>query len=109
MKEIEFFVVLSTCGSIAEAERIGRALVDESLAACVNVVPGLRSIYRWNDAIQSDEEVLMIVKTTAACLEAVRERLVALHPYELPEVVALPVADGHHPYLAWVATATRTP
>jgi len=109
MKHREFFLILSTCGSTADAERIGHALVDESLAACVNVVPGLRSIYRWDDAIQSDEEVLMIVKTTAARLEAARERLVALHPYELPEVVALPVADGHHPYLAWVATATRTP
>jgi len=109
MKENEFFVLLSTCGSASDAERIGRTPVEESLAACVNVVPGLRSIYRWNDMIQSDEEVPMIVKTTAACLAAARERLVELHPFELPEVVALAVADGHHPYLAWVASATRTP
>jgi periplasmic divalent cation tolerance protein len=109
MKENEFFVLLSTCGGVADAERIGRTLVEESLAACVNVLPGVRSIYRWNDAIQSDEEALMIVKTTAARLAAARERLVALHPYDTPEVVALPVADGHHPYLAWVASATRTP
>jgi len=109
MNNKEFFVLLSTCPDVATAERLGRALVEASLAACVNVLPGVRSIYRWNDAVQSDEEALMIVKTTAACLAAARERLVELHPYEVPEVVALAVADGHHAYLAWVASATRTP
>ena len=109
MKYKDIFVVLSTCPDAATAERLGRALVEASLAACVNVLPGVRSIYCWNEAVQSDEEALMIIKTTAACLEAVRDQLVALHPYEVPEVVALPVADGHHPYLAWVASATRTP
>jgi periplasmic divalent cation tolerance protein len=104
-----FFIILSTCPNAGVAERLARALVEESLAACVNIVPGLVSIYRWNDAVQSDEEVLMIVKTTAGCLEAARERLVALHPYDVPEAVALPVADGHHAYLEWVAASTRTP
>jgi periplasmic divalent cation tolerance protein len=75
----------------------------------VNILPGVRSIHRWNDAVQSDEEALMIIKTTAACLAAARERLVELHPYEVPEVVALAVADGHHAYLSWVASSTRTP
>ena len=109
MKNNGFFVILSTCPDTGTAERLGTALVEESLAACVNVVPGLRSIYRWNDAVQSDEEVLMLIKTTAARLEAARLRLVELHPYEVPEVVALPVADGHHAYLAWVSSSTRTP
>ena len=94
---------------VATAKRIGRLLVEESLAACVNVLPGLRSIYRWKGAVQSDDEALMIIKTTAACLAACQARLVALHPYQVPEVVALPVADGHHPYLSWVATSTRAP
>mgnify|MGYP003449756655 CR=1 FL=1 len=76
MKDNGFFVILSTCPDAQVAERLARTLVEESLAACVNIVPGLRSIYRWNDAVQSDEEVLMIVKTTAGCLEAARERLV---------------------------------
>jgi periplasmic divalent cation tolerance protein len=107
MKDKEFIVILSTCPDVATAERLSRALVEASLAACVNVVPGVRSIYRWNDAVQADEEALMIIKTTVARLEAAREHLVALHPYEVPEVVALPVADGHHPYLSWVASATR--
>ena len=109
MKNQDFFVLLSACPDAATAERLGRALVEESLAACVNVLPGLRSIYRWNDAVQCDEEALMIVKTTSTRLAAARERLVALHPYEVPEVVALPVADGHHAYLEWVAASTRIP
>jgi periplasmic divalent cation tolerance protein len=109
MNSNDFFVILSTCPDVGVAERLGRTLVEESLAACVNVVPGLRSIYRWDGAVQSDEEVLMIVKTTGGRLEAARERLVALHPYEVPEAVALPIADGHHAYLDWVAAATRTP
>ena len=109
MKDNDFFVILSTCPDTGTAERLGTTLVEESLAACVNVLPGVRSIYRWNDAVQSDEEVLMIIKTTAARLEAARVRLVELHPYEVPEVVALPVADGHHAYLDWVSSSTRTP
>jgi len=93
MNNKEFFVLLSTCPDAATAERLGRVLVEESRAACVNVLPGLRSIYRWNEAVHCDEEALMIIKTTAAQLAAARERLVALHPYEVPEVVALPVAE----------------
>jgi periplasmic divalent cation tolerance protein len=96
MKNNEFLVLLSTCPDAATAERLGRTLVEESLAACVNVLPGLRSIYRWNDAVQCDEEALMIIKTTSI-------------RFAVPEVVALPVADGHHAYLEWVAASTRTP
>jgi periplasmic divalent cation tolerance protein len=109
MKNIEFFVLLSTCPDATTAERLARILVEESLAACVNVVPGLRSTYRWNDVVQVSEEVLMIVKTTAACLAAARERLVALHPYDVPEAVALPIVDGHDAYLQWVSRSTRIP
>ena len=109
MNEKAFFILLSTCPDMTTAQRLARTLVEESLVACVNVLPAVWSIYRWNEAVQSDEETLMIIKTTAERLVAARERLVALHPYELPEVVALPVADGHHPYLAWVAAATRAP
>ena len=109
MMEKEIFVLMSTCPDAATAERIARELVGASLVACVNVVPGLRSIYRWNGAVQADEEVLMILKTRADRLSEARERLVALHPYDVPEVVALPVVDGHHPYLQWVADSTRIP
>ena len=109
MIEKDILVLLSTCPDAATAERMARELVAASLVACVNIVPGVRSIYLWNGAVQADEEVLMILKTTAGRLAAVRERLVALHPYDLPEIVALPVVDGHHPYLQWVGDSTRTP
>ena len=106
---MDILILVSTCPDASTAERIARELVDASLVACVNIVPGLRSIYRWNGAVQADDEVLMILKTPADRLSAARERLVALHPYDVPEVVALPVADGHYPYLQWVIDSTRIP
>jgi periplasmic divalent cation tolerance protein len=102
-------VILSTCPEADTAHRIGRTLVEALLAACVNIAPGLRSIYRWNDAVQDEPEVLMIMKTTGLCLAAAREMLLSLHPYDVPEVVALPVVDGHDAYLRWVTSSTRTP
>jgi periplasmic divalent cation tolerance protein len=96
-------VALSTVGTAEDAERISRALVERRLAACVNVVPGLVSIYRWKEGVVRDEERLLVVKTRAEKVEALREALVALHPYDLPELVVLPVEGGHAPYLAWIA------
>ena len=95
-------VVLSTFPSAEKAAEIARVLVDERLCACVNLVPAVRSIYRWQGAVHDDAEVLAIVKTTAERAQALRDRLIALHPYELPEVLVLPVTEGHAPYLAWV-------
>jgi len=98
----EHVVVLSTVASAEDAERLARALVERRLAACVNVVPGLTSIYRWEGQVRKDEERLLVIKTRAELFEDLRTVLVELHPYELPEVIALPVADGHGPYLSWV-------
>ena len=109
MNNMDFVVLLSTCPEADTAHRIGRTLVEASLVACVNIVPGLRSIYRWNDAVQDEPEVLMIMKTTGSCLAAAREMLLSLRPYDVPAVVALPVADGHDAYLRWVSTSTRAP
>jgi periplasmic divalent cation tolerance protein len=95
-------VVLSTFPSSEKAAEIARVLVDERLAACVNLVPAVRSIYRWQGAIHDAAEVLAIVKTTAERVDALRDRLIALHPYDVPEAIVLPVTDGHAPYLAWV-------
>lgn len=95
----------STCPDAATAEWIARALVDARLAACVNLLPGVRSIYRWDGAVVADDEVLLIIKTTDAQLSALRECLVALHPYDVPELIALPVADGLPAYLQWIADA----
>jgi periplasmic divalent cation tolerance protein len=101
-------VVLVTAPSAEVAERIGRALVEERLAACANVVAGVTSIFRWKGAIEQESEVLVILKTTAAGVEPLRRRVVELHPYEVPEVVALAVESGHGPYLDWVRASVGT-
>ena len=95
-------VALSTVATAEDAERIARSLVERRVAACVNVVPGVVSVYRWKGEVCRDEERLLVVKTRAEKLDALREALLSLHPYELPELVALPVVAGHEPYLAWL-------
>lgn len=96
-------VALSTVGSAEDAERIARALVDRRLAACVSVVPGLVSVYRWKGNVERDEERLLVIKTRGEKVDALRDALVSLHPYELPELVVVAVEGGHAPYLAWIA------
>jgi periplasmic divalent cation tolerance protein len=95
-------VVLCTVGSAEDAERIASTLVERRLAACVNVVPGVTSIYRWKGEVARDAEWLLVMKTTAARFEALREALVEMHPYDVPEVIELPVERGHAPYLEWI-------
>jgi len=102
MNATDVLVVLVTAPSAEQAAELARALVEEKLAACGNVLPGLRSIYRWEGAVQDEPEALLILKTTAGRFEALRGRVVELHPYDTPEVLALPVAAGHAPYLDWV-------
>jgi len=99
-------VVLVTAPDPEKAAEIARALVEERLAACGNVLPGLRSIYRWEGKVQDDREALLLLKTTRARFEALRARVLALHPYQVPEVIALPVEAGSAPYLAWIAEET---
>jgi periplasmic divalent cation tolerance protein len=98
----ERVVALSTVATASDAERIARALVERGLAACVNVVPGVVSIYRWQGAVHKEQELLLVIKTRAEALEALRAALVSLHPYEVPELVAWPIAAGHEPYLRWI-------
>jgi periplasmic divalent cation tolerance protein len=95
-------VVLSTCASAEEAQRVARALVEKRLAACVNLIAGVRSVYRWKDAIQDEEETLLVIKSSRALLEELREEMERLHSYEVPEVIALSVVDGSERYLAWM-------
>jgi periplasmic divalent cation tolerance protein len=95
-------VVLVSAPSPEVAELIGRTLVAERLAACANVVAGITSIFRWKGSVERQSETLVILKTTADDVEALRRRVVELHPYEVPEVVALAVVAGHTPYLDWV-------
>jgi len=100
-------VVLSALGAPRDAERIARALVDERLAACVNIVPGVVSIYRWKGNVEQEPELMLVIKTLAERVEALKARLVQLHPYELPEVVVIPIGGGHAPYLAWIEEQVR--
>ncbi len=102
MKEI---VVLSTADSMETASRIARSLVEDGEAACVNIVPGVRSIYRWQGKVCDDGELLMVIKTTEARFEAVRSQIRALHPYELPEAIALPIIAGDEEYLRWLSSS----
>ncbi len=100
-------VVLTALGAPPDAQRIARALVEERLAACVNVVPGVVSVYRWKGAVEQEAELLLVIKTMADRVEALKARLVELHPYELPEVVVIPIGGGHKAYLEWIADQIR--
>jgi len=95
--------VYMTAGSAEEARRIARALVEERLAACVNLVDGMESVYRWQGAVETARETVMIAKTRADRFEALRDRVRALHSYDTPCIVALPVGRGDAPYLDWIA------
>lgn len=98
----DILVLFATFPDADKAAEIARILVDEQLVACVNLVPQIRSIYRWQGAIEDSSETLALLKTTRARYDALAARLVALHPYSVPELLALPLAYGHAPYLAWV-------
>lgn len=95
-------VVLVAAPDEATAASLARTLVEERLAACVNVLPAVRSFYRWEGAIQDEAETLLLIKAQRARFDALAARIVALHPYDLPEVVALPLAAGLEAYCAWV-------
>ena len=101
-----FVVVLVTTGSAEEGRRIGHAMVEERLAACVNVVGPIRSIYRWEGAVEEADEHLLVMKARTADVSALTARVRALHSYDVPEVVALPLTGGSEAYLAWLAAAT---
>lgn len=100
-------VVLSTCASRDEGDRIARILVERRLAACVNVLPEVRSVYRWKGAVESATECLLLIKSSRTQFDALRAALEAAHSYELPEALALNVIDGSPAYLEWLETSLR--
>jgi periplasmic divalent cation tolerance protein len=102
-------VVLSTVPDSATAGRMARVLVDERLAACVTVVPGARSTYRWGAEVKVADEILLLIKTTAAGAPALAARIQELHPYDVPEVIAVEPASGAASYLAWLAASVGAP
>jgi periplasmic divalent cation tolerance protein len=94
-------VVLTTCGSLEEARKIAHALVERKLAACINIVPKVESIYRWKGEIETATEFLLLIKTTSAAFSSLREVLGELHSYEVPECIEIAITDGSAAYLKW--------
>jgi periplasmic divalent cation tolerance protein len=105
IQEGEVVLVLTTVADDASAETIARALVEERLAACVNLLPPMVSIYRWKGSVERDTERQLVMKTTRALVPKLERRLKELHSYELPEFIVLDVAGGSDAYLAWVTTS----
>ena len=95
-------IVFCTCGSEAEAAKIGRYLVEQGMAACVNVIPRIESIYRWQGKVESSAEWLLLIKTTVEKFSEVRAAISELHSYDLPECIAIAIEDGSPEYLAWI-------
>jgi periplasmic divalent cation tolerance protein len=102
------FLTLCTCPDEATAEALAESLVDEGLAACVNILPGVLSVYRWEGRLAKDNEVLLLIKTTEQRLAELTALIQTQRPYDVPEVIALPIVAGLDNYLEWVRTCTRT-
>jgi periplasmic divalent cation tolerance protein len=100
-------ILLTTCGSVEEARHIAHALIERHLAACVNIVPQVESVYRWKDKIETSTEWLLIVKTTSGASENLRHALKEMHTYELPECIELAIEDGSAAYLDWIGQSVR--
>lgn len=98
-----------TCASAEEARRIGRVLVEERLAACANMIGGMRSVYRWQGQIEEDEETILIAKTRGELMDALIARVRELHSYDVPCVVELPLARGNEDYLRWISESVGLP
>lgn len=103
------YIVLNTCPDAETAERLARTLLDRKLAACINILPGVKSLYTWKGANESTEEFLLLIKTLSNAYQAVEQAILELHPYELPEIIAVPIGAGLPGYLAWVTENTDTP
>ena len=102
------FVVFVTCPTKRQAEQLAARLVREHLAACVNVVPLAASYFRWQGKLERARELLLIIKTSARSLRPLRQAIVRYHSYDVPEVIAWPIAEGHPPYLRWVQESTAS-
>lgn len=98
----QYQIVLSTCPDEQSAQTIARALVEQRLAACVNILPVMQSVYLWKGSIQQDKEQLLIIKSTVQHYSKIEKSIRALHPYELPEIIAVPITDGLNEYLKWL-------
>lgn len=103
---MDYIIILSNTNSMDSAETISTFLVKEKLAACVNIIPKIKSIYSWDNKIEKDEEFLMVIKTKQALFELVKEKIILLHPYEIPEIISIKIDDGTTDYLNWIKNNT---
>lgn len=102
-------VVLTTAPDVSVAEALVTQLVEERLIACANIIPGVRSIYRWEGEVRTEDEVMVVLKTTMAVVDALRDRIISLHPYDLPEVLAITDVSGSDAYTDWIRGEVRGP
>jgi len=100
----QYLIILNTCPDKESAIRVANFLVENRLAACVNIVPGLTSVYHWQGQIESGEECLLLIKSTRSAYDAVESAIRRIHPYELPEVIAVPLTTGFNGYFAWISS-----
>ena len=107
MMPTDLQIVLCTVPDPQTGEQIANALVSEQLAACVNIIPGISSVYRWKGAVQQDREALLIIKTGQDSQAPLEQRIRALHPYELPEIIAVPIHTGQKDYLEWITSSLK--
>ena len=106
---LEKMVVLCSCADLDSARRIANALVEARLAACASILPMVESIYRWREKIERANETLLLIKTTSACFAALQEKILALHSYDTPEIIALPIVAGLEKYLHWLDEQVSLP
>ena len=107
MKKKDYIVVFITAGSGEEAERIGKALVDERLTACANIVPRIKSIFHWEGKVCNEEEALLILKSKEALFQSIKDRVMELHSYDVPEIIAISIHSGSEDYLNWIHESLR--
>lgn len=107
MSEHDLIIVFCTCGSEKNASQIADKLVSHQLAACVNMLPGIESVYQWQEQIQRDKEVLLIIKTQQDRYSELEQVILELHDYELPEIITVPIEAGYQAYLKWITSATE--
>jgi periplasmic divalent cation tolerance protein len=105
----DFQVVLCNCPDIFLAEQLAQHLVEEKLAACVNIIPNVQSFYLWENKLVKDQEITLLIKTTSDCFNELEKAIKKLHTYQTPEIIALPIINGHQPYLNWLTENTRKP
>jgi periplasmic divalent cation tolerance protein len=107
MSDPQILMVMSNAPNKESAHALARALVEAKLAACVNILAGVQSVYRWQGKIEQAEEVTLLIKTTHQNYAKLQQTMVSAHPYDVPELIALPITEGYAPYLQWVAAETN--